>query len=187
MIALLAYCVLCGEPTDEALAIGPVCEGCQADPPRHSFGAYGRVSPVVPGRAFGALRVESRIASRRSPKYRNPNPRWRVVCSCGRRDEADSRELLGYHSGGKLVLKTRCTHCRCESQRGAAALVAWAVPGKCSWCQRSASTGRGKPQRKPGPSCECAACERAAVRNGRDSTGRPVAKGKRRVLSGGVS
>jgi hypothetical protein len=48
----------------------------------------------------------------------------------------------------------------------------------CRWCSRSTV----RPGGRKGPVRECQACQRAACRNGRTPTGRPIARGVRRVM-----
>jgi hypothetical protein len=108
--------------------------------------------------------------------------RWRVRCACG-----VERVKLACHlvAAGKRGDKTSCAACR-WTPPVAARVVAGAqrrqVPESerfCRWCGRSTRTLQGSTVR------ECAACNRSACRYGREPDGRPIARGRRRVLAAG--
>ena len=92
---------------------------------------------------------------------------WLCRCECGTEARVRTETLRGQDA------KRRSRGCRaCAGQTPRGSQQPGAVRGRCSWCKRAT-------QRKP---FECAACEKSAVRHGRDESGRPRAAGKRRVL-----
>lgn len=95
--------------------------------------------------------------------------RWWCRCACGAMGLVYSRHL-------RLGLSMKCRGClHVEQRTSAAAQHPDAVYGVCTWCGREAERKKKH--------FECGACERTACRNGRDSEGRPIAKGKRFVVS----
>lgn len=82
---------------------------------------------------------------------------WLCRCDCGTEKVVPGNQLRF----GRSRRCRACTRVPAELRR-------------CLWCKR--------PTKKNDKARECAACERMALRNGRDPEGRPVSKGRRRVL-----
>lgn len=160
---MLAYCVLCGEPDDAPE--GFTCESCWVAGPR------GNGFVDMTGQRFGAWTVLGFIGFSQTAHA----SLWLCRCDCGR--------VLARQS---LAIRERSGKCFwCAARETGDKRRVPEAERLCRWCRRNARSGRG-PVNGPhaGPAYECAACERMAFRNGRESDGRPIAKGPRRVLSG---
>jgi hypothetical protein len=111
----------------------------------------------ISGQRFGryvALRLAPPQSSGAGHRYPSC---WICRCDCGAIRYVLSIALRTGKSNG-------CRDCAAAAKR---------VPDEqrfCQWCKRSTGDS-GKPR-------ECGACERRALRNGRDADGRPVARGK---------
>ncbi|MCC6824024.1 MAG: hypothetical protein IT579_25190 [Verrucomicrobia subdivision 3 bacterium] len=109
------------------------------------------------GRRFGSW-----VVLIRAPNRGGIETAWTCRCDCGWVDRVASGAL-------RYGTSTRCNRCR---------VAAIKVPDEervCRWCARQTAGSR--------VARECCACNRMAFRNGRDAEGRPIAKGKRRVLA----
>jgi hypothetical protein len=114
--------------------------------------------------AWTVLRLDAERGSKRGGCY------WICRCDCGTEQAVRGLNL-------RLGLTRGCRKCcwrRGDYHHSPAALVAWAQDGMCSWCKR--------PSLHPRLLYECGACNRMAMRYGRDAEGRPIARGKRWVV-----
>lgn len=126
-------------------------------------------NPVdITGRRFGRL-VAVSITPLRTARG---SVGWLVRCDCGVEEIRSAHTLL--HSESLLQACRECQHSKsvARSRERAAETPSGrapnAKPGVCSWCSRAADELL----------FECSACNRAARRNGRDETGRPVRIGR---------
>lgn len=93
---------------------------------------------------------------------------WVCQCDCGTK----ALVMGGHLRAGNSTGCATCGHAKTATS--AAARAPNAQRGVCSFCQRPTT-------RMP---YECNACQRTALRNGRNKDGSPIAKIKRRVMGG---
>ena len=113
---------------------------------------------LEPGTRFGRLTVVRFVAHSEDPKTTGTTQpaRHLMRCDCG-------RDLLVARGDLERGLCKQCGVCAREAMRSH---VQPEERGYCRWCKR---------ERRPNEKlAECSACERRALRNGRDESGRPT-------------
>ncbi len=128
------------------------------------------------GRIFGPWAVVERVGTRRV--LGGTNPVWRVIAVCCAREAIATSVMLSVYAAPSRrdAVTGLCRRCRKAPVRDTG----------CRWCPRpSVATARAlRGKRRKGVTYECGACNRRALRNGRDAEGRPIYKSSAQTRAG---